>query len=74
MGLFGGSDPAPIISTPIAPVEGPKTNTLDPNHGEGVEAARRKRLALSSRSSRSNLRIKLATTDEAPQRAGIAIS
>lgn len=59
--LFGGPAPAPIIRAPIREVEKPTTTTLDPDHGEAVAKARRKRLALKKRSSRSNLRVRLST-------------
>ena len=59
-GLFG-SPPTPTIAAPIKEVEKPKTTTLDPDHGEAVSKARQKRLALSKRSSRSNLRTRLST-------------
>lgn len=61
MGIFGGAAPTPVIRAPIKEDEKPKTTTLDPNHGEAVAKARRKRLALKKRGSRSNLRVRLST-------------
>ncbi len=58
--LFGGAKPAPIVRAPIREVEGPKTTTLDPDHGEAVAEARRTRLTLKKRSSRGNLITQLA--------------
>ena len=72
--LFGGGAvPAPIIRAPIRDVEGPKTTTVDPNHGDAVGAAKRRRAALSKRSSRSNLRVNLATTNT-DTRQGVQIT
>lgn len=71
-GLFG-SPPTPTIAAPIKEVEKPKTTTLDPDHGEAVAKARQKRLALSKRSSRSNLRTRLSTPGT-QTRTGIAIT
>lgn len=70
-GLFG-SPAAPVIREPITAVTKPKTNSLDPNHEEGIENAKRKRAASSARSGRKNLRVDLASTENQP-RAGISI-
>tara|TARA_R110000787_G_scaffold134180_1_gene246566 strand:- start:1298 stop:1522 length:225 start_codon:yes stop_codon:yes gene_type:complete len=70
-GLFG-SPAAPVIREPIKAITKAKTNSLDPNQEEGIENAKRKRAAASSRSGRKNLRVDLATTKNQP-RAGISI-
>ena len=71
-GLFGGA-PAPVIREPIKAITKPTTNSLDPNHEEGIEMAKRKRQALSKRSGRDKLRVNLASTENLPKRAGISI-
>ena len=61
MGFLFGKAPTPVIAAPIKEVEKPKTTELDPDHGAAIAEAKRKRIALAARSSRSNLRTQLAT-------------
>lgn len=71
-GLFGGGQPAPIIRTPITPVEKPSTSSLDPDMDEGVAEARKKRIALKNQHGRSHLRTNLSIVS-GPQRTGIKV-
>ena len=70
-GLFG-SPPTPTVAAPIREVEKPKTTKLDPDHGEAVGEAKRKRESISKRASRTNLRTRLSTPG-LDTRTGIAI-